>query len=354
MSKILFVNLGEKGGCVYYANSILTHLKTNAEIWLHPYSEGGENINHTPIPISKLRLRLFLIISPLVLIWYFIYLSICIIVKKYQKVVVFGPHIMDFMILLPFRLFRKRAYYVVHDGIMHTGDSSVIYQIGIKWSMKLATNLIFLSDYTRSLVKNKLNIRKNSIVIPHGIVRYGSKILAKKRLGSPIRYLMIGRITYYKGIDIIFDFLSSGYEFDGILTIAGKFSSEIEVPDNIKNDGRVVIDNRWLSGIDIDNYVKNADVLLMPYHEATQSGIAAMALGYNIPVIATDVGALKEQLGESAYYMEKANAESLYRIIHTQINIDSWNYKLDISCKLSSQLEWSNLSQKLVQYLNEN
>lgn len=352
MNKTLCVNLGEKGGCVYYANNLIKNMSLNSDIWLHPLSECSDGIVHKSVKLAKMRLRFFLLISPLVFVYFFIYLSFCILFGKYNRVIVFGPHIIDFMILAPFRVWGKKAIYVVHDGVMHTGDAPKAYQIEIKWSMRIASELIFLSEYTRGMVKQELGIEKKSFIVPHGIVTYSNAKAETHMLSSKIGYLLIGRITSYKGVDIIFDYLNTHPDFNGIITIAGKFSSDIVIPPKIKSDMRLVLDDRWLSGEDIDKYMRQCDVVLMPYHEATQSGVAAMSIGYCKPVIATDVGALREQLGNSAYYMPNDDVDSFAEALRHVENKSDYEDKIKVSIELNKAYQWANLAKSLDNYIS--
>ena len=67
----------------------------------------------------------------------------------------------------------------------------------------------------------------------------------------------------------------------------------------------------------------------MPYLEASQSGVAAVSLGYNIPAIATQVGGIPEQLpADTAYFLEKASPEALAEAINAATaNAEEYLYK---------------------------
>jgi glycosyltransferase involved in cell wall biosynthesis len=49
---------------------------------------------------------------------------------------------------------------------------------------------------------------------------------------------------------------------------------------------------------DIELYFKAADVVVLPYTEIFQSGIAFLAYSFGLPVIATDVGSFREDIVE--------------------------------------------------------
>jgi glycosyltransferase involved in cell wall biosynthesis len=57
---------------------------------------------------------------------------------------------------------------------------------------------------------------------------------------------------------------------------------------------RVTLLNRYVPNEEVGLYFSAADVLVLPYLEATQSGVVQTAYGFELPVIATQVGGLGE------------------------------------------------------------
>ena len=45
------------------------------------------------------------------------------------------------------------------------------------------------------------------------------------------------------------------------------------------------------------NYFSAADLAVLPYRSATQSGISAIASHFGVPMVVTDVGGLKDDIG---------------------------------------------------------
>ena len=56
--------------------------------------------------------------------------------------------------------------------------------------------------------------------------------------------------------------------------------------------------NRWLGADEIAAALQRYDAVVLSYIEASQSGVAAAAYGSGMPVIATPVGGLSEQVQE--------------------------------------------------------
>ncbi|HEX5325888.1 MAG TPA: glycosyltransferase, partial [Acetobacteraceae bacterium] len=58
----------------------------------------------------------------------------------------------------------------------------------------------------------------------------------------------------------------------------------------------VCVETRWVAESEIGGMLAWADALVLPYREASQSGVAAAAVASGRPVICTRVGGLVEQL----------------------------------------------------------
>lgn len=165
---------------------------------------------------------------------------------------------------------------------------------------------------------------------------------------------MIGRINYYKGVDLLADALPLiDYDRIGTITLAGKFDECISTL-KFDNNLYVRIVNKYLTNDEFDKFVNENHLLLMPYLEASQSGVAAVSLGYNIPAIATQVGGIPEQLpADTAYFLEKASPEALAEAINAATaNAEEYLYKKQHLQSLADGLQWEHLAEVLYQYVS--
>lgn len=132
-------------------------------------------------------------------------------------------------------------------------------------------------------------------------------------------FLFFGYIKKYKGLDILLYAAKKIFKAipDSQLLIAGEVYGEdltyIDIinKENIANS--VVFHNRFISNEDVAAYFSVADVTVLPYRSATQSGITQLAFSFDCPVIATDVGGLKEVIrdGENGYIVPAEDSEAL-------------------------------------------
>src|SRR5262249_19308088 len=62
--------------------------------------------------------------------------------------------------------------------------------------------------------------------------------------------------------------------------------------------GRIVLRAEFIPDAETEIYFKAADVLVLPYKHIYQSGILFLAYSFGLPVLAADVGSLKDDIVE--------------------------------------------------------
>jgi glycosyltransferase involved in cell wall biosynthesis len=133
---------------------------------------------------------------------------------------------------------------------------------------------------------------------------------AKHRLGirpSEKVILFFGNITPYKGLEYL---VASFQQINAIdheyrLIIAGRatrheeYWAEIrkQIEDDIKQ-GRVLLKANFIPDEEVELYFKAADVLVLPYRRIDQSGVIFLGYGFGLPVLAADVGSLRDDIVE--------------------------------------------------------
>ncbi len=146
-------------------------------------------------------------------------------------------------------------------------------------------------------------------VIPHPLYsHFGEKrdrAEAEAELGlrpGKKNILFFGLIRTYKGLDILleaFGKLSDDYQ----LIIAGEpygsFDKYQEIIDRIPGRDRIFMDLKYIKDSEVTNYFSAADVAVLPYRSATQSGISSVSYHFEVPMIVTDVGGLREAIGDT-------------------------------------------------------
>jgi len=165
------------------------------------------------------------------------------------------------------------------------------------------------------------------------IARPAGRAEARSRLGLPpgaAVALFFGFVRPYKGLDHLIDALPAAAALvpDLRLVVAGEFwqpaADFLARAAAVGMADRVRIDDRYIPNEEVGVYFDAADVLVMPYVEATQSAVATLAAAFGLPAIATRVGGLPEVVidGETGLVVPPGDpaalAEALARILRDE------------------------------------
>lgn len=351
MSKLLIISSHLSGGCFQYSNEIIRCLKVSADIYV-PKKVGEPSV------LSSIKTKKFLLWGYPTLLRYcsLIYLLVKLFILGkigyYHSILLFGYAGWDYYIMKVWKLTGRPSFFVVHDGKMHIGEANVTQQSRLCYIMGNTTYLIFLSNYVRNCVKESFNIDKPYHIAPHGLINYG-EIQAHKQKQIPT-LLFLGRVTKYKGIDTLLSAMETVPEncYDKLI-IAGKWDSDTNVP---KTDEKIEIINKYLTNEEILRYLECSDIMIFPYNEATQSGVATLALNYNKPSIVTNVGAFKEQFSnESAVFIESSDSLRLRdAIVSLCYDLIKRNNMVEAIKKEKQLLKWENIAEDLESFVTTN
>ena len=127
---------------------------------------------------------------------------------------------------------------------------------------------------------------------------------AERKLGlepGKKNILFFGLIRTYKGLDILleaFGKLSEDYQ----LIIAGEpygsFDKYQQIIDRLPNRDRIRMNLKYIKESEVKDYFSAADLAVLPYRSATQSGISSVSYHFVGPMIVTDTGGLRETIGD--------------------------------------------------------
>jgi len=113
--------------------------------------------------------------------------------------------------------------------------------------------------------------------------------------------LFFGKVRKYKGLDVLLAALPrvlSNVECK--LIVVGEFYDSLEKYEQLirrhRIESHVHIDNRYVPNEEVAAIFERADVLVLPYVSASQSGVARIALSNGLPVIASRTGGLSEMV----------------------------------------------------------
>ncbi|HZK76531.1 MAG TPA: glycosyltransferase family 4 protein, partial [Candidatus Kapabacteria bacterium] len=146
---------------------------------------------------------------------------------------------------------------------------------------------------------------------------------ARKQLGIPEdapAILFFGYIRKYKGLDILLRAMPQLLQRlpELRLIVAGEFYGDEKEYRALIEELRIppkhlVLATDYIPNDEVARYFSAANVCVLPYRSATQSGIVLVAYNFDVPAIATDVGGLSEVVidGTSGLIAREATPQAI-------------------------------------------
>jgi glycosyltransferase involved in cell wall biosynthesis len=139
----------------------------------------------------------------------------------------------------------------------------------------------------------------NLVTTTHPPFAFGPPPPPPRAHGGKLRLLFFGRLLSYKGLDLLEAAMRQlGPRDDIELRVAGSGPASATLAALAALPG-VQVENRWVPESELGALIGWADALVLSYREASQSGVAAAALGAGRWVVATRVGGMVEQLAHA-------------------------------------------------------
>jgi glycosyltransferase involved in cell wall biosynthesis len=184
---------------------------------------------------------------------------------------------------------------MVHDAQAHPGDALSFRMLDQRRMLRGAQALFSLSEHVQD------------DLLRQGYGRDGQKLeklwLPPISLGAtppPLRHggrprlLYFGRLLPYKGLDLLAEALAANRDFE--VRVCGEGANSPSLT-RLRALPGVSVEQRWFTESELPGLLAWADALVLPYREASQSGVASLAIAAGRYVLATNVGGLPEQLG---------------------------------------------------------
>ena len=211
------------------------------------------------------------------------------------------------------------------------------------------------SNFDKKLIAMKYHLDIDRVhVIPHGLYDHHKKIDRKKAiatLGIKEKFVILhfGLIRRYKGIPYLidaFDRLPEEMAKNSRLLIVGElWEGGDEVVERVatsKYGDNITLIPKYVSDEEIPLYFSAADVIVLPYLRASQSGAAHIAMCYKKPIIASRVGGLEESMSkyEGAVCVSPGNADAIAGAL-----IKCYEQPKEIKCDLAD-LGWDTIASR--------
>jgi len=199
---------------------------------------------------------------------------------------------------------------IVHDARPHAGDPGLLWDWRLDRELDAASGAVALS----ASVAEALQERRPGLPVlrlplgahlPAGLLEEGASPDGGRRDG--VEFLLFGRLLPYKGLDLLRDAFRRLHAChpEARLRVVGEGDAEALAPGLAALPG-VRLETRWVPEAEIPRLIRGADALVLPYREASQSGVIPLGFALGVPAVVTPVGGLAEQVTDGATGMVAA------------------------------------------------
>ena len=185
---------------------------------------------------------------------------------------------------------------MVHDADPHPGDPGLLWDWRLTRELDAAESAIAFSDSVAAGIhRRRPGLRVHRLLLGANLT--GTQNIPPRPAGAGLLFVNPGRLRAYKGLDLLRDAwrLFQPRFPTARLLVAGEGDAEALAPGLSALPG-VEVRPAWLAEDEMARLIAGADGVVLPYREASQSGVTPIAHGFGVPVVATPVGGLAEQL----------------------------------------------------------
>jgi D-inositol-3-phosphate glycosyltransferase len=253
------------------------------------------------------------------------------------------------LLMLYYRLFRKRIILTAHNinTRKRDGRDNWFNRLSLGIQYRLCHHILVHTAAMKDELVVDFGIPSQRVsIIPFGInntcpATALGRCEARARIGigqDDKTLLFFGQIAPYKGLEYLIAAMSelAKEDKDLRLVIAGRIKPGYVsywngIQSEISRAGlekRIIQYIRFIPEAEVEIYFKAADVVIIPYIEIFQSGVPFLSYSFGLPVIATDVGSLRDDIVEAktGFLCGRADAADLARAIRSYFASDLYHH----------------------------
>jgi len=244
----------------------------------------------------------------------------------------------------------------IHDHIPHSGkDARGRKRIEFyrKYLRKIPDGVIVHGEKIKKETEQLMPwLSGKTWAVPHGI-------LSEVQIDDEFAWeegclLFFGRIEAYKGlgyfINVVKKLNSEGIKVKGI--IAGTGEDLDKYFDEVSSSPLFELLDRYIAEDEVSGLFARANIVVLPYTDATQSGVVAMALSYGRPVVSTLVGSLDEVVrdGYNGFTVPVKDTNALTSAVRTLIEDQELSVKMAKNAinLAVTEMSWSEIAKKTI------
>jgi glycosyltransferase involved in cell wall biosynthesis len=235
----------------------------------------------------------------------------------------------ELLMIMALRITGFKVVFTIHNVMPRHGSLRCYHSIIYRLMYIMCNHIIIHSQSGKNDIVNLFGIMPGKIsVIPHGDYKFFlpdvivNKAEAKASVelpGTCRTILFFGAIRSNKGLDtMLFALANIKKDLPDVrLMIVGELCEDynryknIIENQNIQNEVLEVLE--YIPNEQVGNYFSASDIVVLPYHAVTQSGVLQIAYAFRKPVVATEVGGFNEAVenGKNGYLVPPGNVKAL-------------------------------------------
>ncbi len=242
------------------------------------------------------------------------------------------------LLMLYYRLLGKKIALTAHNvnpGARERTDTP-LHRFSLRIQYRLAHHIFVHTEKMKKELVEEFGVGQTAVsVIPYGINNAvpNTELTAddaKRRLGirrGERTILFFGNIAPYKGLEYLVSAFEKivAQEGEYRLIVAGRVKKGGDkyvagIRQSLSRAGnreRAIVRIDFIPDDEMEVYFKAADVSVLPYTHIFQSGVLFLGYSFGLPVIAADVGSLREDIieGETGFLFRPKDSDDLAQTI---------------------------------------
>ena len=275
------------------------------------------------------------------------------------------------LLMLYYKLLRKKIVLTLHNVNAGKRDSNDtrLNRFTLRMQYRLANHLFIHTEKMRRELIEQFGVPETRVtLVPFGInnavpnTRLAPRD-AKLRLGiceGERAILFFGNIAPYKGLEYLiaaFQHVLAQCDAYRLIIVGmpknceGYWTTIRQAIGDVVPSGRVLLRAEFIPDEETELYFKAADVLVLPYTHIYQSGVLFLGYSFGLPVIASDVGALRQDIVENKTgYVFKAEdpadlARNIERYFASELYANLNSHRQEIRDYATERHSWDMVSE---------
>jgi starch synthase len=266
-----------------------------------------------------------------------------------------GGSIIDLALLFFFKKYPLVSTF--HDVKPHAGERNLLPNFIRYWVRKYSNQLLVHGEILRELMIKEYDLPANKVhfiqIGEHEVSPFKKYALENiKEDGNLI--LFFGRIWKYKGLEYLIkaEPMITKEVPNAKIIIAGVGEDFQKYEKMMVNKDNFIVHNYRITYKEGAELFQRCSLVVLPYIEASQSGVIPTAYGFEKPVIVTDVGSIPEIVddGVTGFVVPAKDSEALAKAIITLLKDEKLRKYMGKNAykKLKTDMSWGNIAEKTV------